>query len=200
MQHFFYGLKPESAHFMNVASEGSVIYKTMAEVRTLLEKVLNNTDYIGIYDDPLEPIEQPSETQQLQILSAASSPPPPYIEEITEPPKSPDHEPLIEDMPMMFIPDLFTEEEYLQLGNVTSMLKEHKCICSRSEAFIHEASSQIEGLSVIISKECTEKAEANSSIIQIYCNPTILLCTIGDAEPQETFYDPKVGVNVMSKP
>ena len=27
----------------------------------------------------------------------------------------------------------------------------------------------------------------------------MLLCTIGDAEPQETCYDPKVGVNVMSK-
>ena len=140
MQHFFYGLKPESAHFMNVASEGSVMYKTEVEVRTLLEKVLNNTDYTGIYDDPPEPIEQPSETQQLQILSVTSSPPPPYIEEITEPPKSPDHEPLIEDMPM-FIPDLFTEQEYLELGNVSSMPKEHKCICSRSEAFIPEASS-----------------------------------------------------------
>ena len=65
MQHFFYGLKPESAHFMNVASEGSVMYKIVAEVRTLRE------------GDPPEPIEQPSETQQLQILSAASSPPPP---------------------------------------------------------------------------------------------------------------------------
>ena len=93
MQHFFYGLNPESAHFMNVASEGSVMYKTVAEDRTLLEKVLNSTDYTGIYDDPPEPIEQPSETQQLQILSATSSPPPPYIEEITEPPKSSDHEP-----------------------------------------------------------------------------------------------------------
>ena len=122
MQHFIYGLKPESAHFMNVASEGSVMYKTVAEVRTLLEKVLNSTDYTGIYDDPPEPIEQLSETQQLQILSAASSPPPPYIEEITEPPKSPDHEPLIEDMPM-FIPELFTEEEYLELGNAASMVR-----------------------------------------------------------------------------
>ena len=145
MQHFFYGLKPESAHFMNVASEGSIMYKLVAEVRTLLEKVLNSTDYIGIYDDPPEPIEQPFETQQLQILSAASSPPAPYIEEITEPPKSPDHEPLIEDMPM-FIPDLFTEEQYLELGNVVSMPKEHN-ICLRSVAFIPEASSQIKGLS-----------------------------------------------------
>ena len=51
-----------------------------------------------------------------------------------------------------FVPDLFTEEEYLELGNVTSMPKEHKCICSKSEAFIPEVSSQIEGLSAIISK------------------------------------------------
>ena len=57
MQHFFYGLNPESAHFMNVASEGSVMYETVAEVRTLLVKVLNSTDYIGIYDDPPEPLE-----------------------------------------------------------------------------------------------------------------------------------------------
>ena len=52
---------------------------------------------------------------------------------------------------------------------------------------------------MIISKEWTEEAKASSSIIQIYCDPRVLLCTIGDAEPQETFYDPKVGVNVMSK-
>ena len=99
----------------------------------------------------------------------------------------------------MFIPDLFTEEEYLELGNAASMPKEHKCICSRSEAFIPEVSSQIEGLSSIIGKELTEEAEASSSVIQIYCNPRVLLCTIGDAEPQETFNDPKVGVNVISK-
>ena len=99
----------------------------------------------------------------------------------------------------MFVPNLFTEEEYLELSNAVSILKEHKCICSTSEAFIPEVSSQIEGLSAIISKEWTEEAEASSSIIQIYYNPRVLLCTIGDAEPQETCYDPKVGVNVMSK-
>ena len=54
-------------------------------------------------------------------------------------------------------------------------------------------------LSAIISKEWIEEAEANSSIIQIYRRPKILLCSIGDAVPQETFYNPRVGVNVMSK-
>jgi hypothetical protein len=32
MQHFVGGLKPESAHFMNVASAGSIMYKIVAEV------------------------------------------------------------------------------------------------------------------------------------------------------------------------
>ena len=87
----------------------------------------------------------------------------------------------------------------MELGNVSGMPKEHKCVCSRPEAFIPEATSQIEGLSAIISKEWTEEAEASSSVIQIYRRPRILLYSIGDAVPQETFYDSRVGVNVMSK-
>ena len=87
MQHFIHGLKPEGSHFMNVSE--------VAEVKTILEKVLTSIQYTCIFDDPPEPMEQPIEKQQIQVLSAASSPPPPYIEEITEPPKSPDHEPLI---------------------------------------------------------------------------------------------------------
>jgi hypothetical protein len=43
MQHFIGDLKSESAHFMNVASEWSVMYKTVAEVRTIVEKVLDIT-------------------------------------------------------------------------------------------------------------------------------------------------------------
>ena len=65
MQHFIYGLKAESTHFLNVSSEGSVMYKTVVEVRTLLKKVLNSTEYTGIYDDPPERVEQPYKTQQL---------------------------------------------------------------------------------------------------------------------------------------
>ena len=182
MQHFIFGLKSDCAHFLNVSSEGSVMYETVAEVRTLLKKVLKSTEYTSIYDDPPETVEQPYKTQQLQFITAASSPPPPHIEEITEPPKSSDQEPLYEDIPM-FIPDLFTDEEYLELSNISGMPMEHKCVCLKSEAFITEASLQIEGLSAIISKEWTEEAESNGSIIQIYRNPIVLLCTIGDAEP-----------------
>jgi hypothetical protein len=48
-------------------------------------------------------------------------------------------------------------------------------------------------------KEWTKEVESNSNIIQIYYDFRIILCTIGDAAPQEVYYDPKVGVNVMSK-
>jgi hypothetical protein len=87
----------------------------------------------------------------------------------------------------------------MELGNVAAMLKEHKCICLRSEAFIPDATPQIEGLTVIMSKEWTEEAKSSSSTIQIYCDFRVLLYTIGDAAPQEVFYDLKVGVNVLSK-
>ena len=52
---------------------------------------------------------------------------------------------------------------------------------------------------MIMSREWTEEVESCSSIIQIYRNPRILFCAIGDTIPQEIFYDPKVGVNVMSR-
>ena len=71
------------------------------------------------------------------------------------------------------------------------MPKEHKCITSRSEAFIPDATSQIEGLTVITSKEWIEGAEFNS---------WKLLCTIGDAAPQENFYDPKELVSSRKHP
>jgi hypothetical protein len=81
----------------------------------------------------------------------------------------------------MFISDLFTEEEYMELSNTSNLPKEHKCICSRYEVFILDAAPQIEGLTAIMSKEWTVEVESSNSIIQIYRNFRILLCTIRDA-------------------
>ena len=50
-----------------------------------------------------------------------------------------------------------------------------------------------------MSREWIEEAESCGSIVQIYYNQRILFCAIGDAIPHEIFYDPKVGVNLMSK-
>ena len=101
MQHFIYDLNPGSERFLNLGSEGSVMYKTAAEVRTILEKVLNSTPYTDVFDDPLKPEAPPTKRQPLHILSVVSSPPPPHIEEVTEPPKTSGHEPLLEELPML---------------------------------------------------------------------------------------------------
>ena len=50
---------------------------------------------------------------------------------------------------------------HLYLSHVSNMPKEHKCIISRSEAFIPDATSHIDGLTVITSKEWIEGAEFN---------------------------------------
>ena len=105
------------------------MYKTVSEAKTILEKVLNSTQYADVFDDPPEPANPPTERQPLHILFVVSSPPPPHIEEITEPAKTSYHEPLLEELPM-FIPDLFSEEQYIELGHVSNMPKEHKCNCS----------------------------------------------------------------------
>ena len=43
MQHFVYGLNLESEHFLNLVSEGSIMYKTVFEAKTIIERVLNST-------------------------------------------------------------------------------------------------------------------------------------------------------------
>ena len=50
-----------------------------------------------------------------------------------------------------------------------------------------------------MSWEWIEETKSCGSIIQSYRNPRLLFYTIGDAcRPQEAFYNPRVGVNVMS--
>ena len=195
MQHFVGGLKPESAQFLNITSAGSVLYKTVDEVREILEKVLNSTEYTGVFDDPPTPPTTPTDKQPL--LALTFDPPPPIIEEVLEHPKSSDQETILDDLPH-FIPELFTEEEYLEIGNTSRMPMEQVCASSRSKAFIPEAVPQIEGLSAIMSKEWTEEIESCEDIIRTTRNFRVLHCAIEGTDTQEVAYDPKVGSNIIS--
>jgi hypothetical protein len=57
------GLNAESAKFLDSSSGGSSVYLTLNDGRVILEKILANTPYTGIYDEfPEEPLEmQPEE-------------------------------------------------------------------------------------------------------------------------------------------
>ena len=101
------------------------MYKTVSDAKTILERLLNSAQYTDVFVGPPEPANPPTERQPLHIISVVTSPPPPHVQEITKPPKSSDHEPLVEDMPM-FVPDLFSGEEYIELSHVSNMPKEHK--------------------------------------------------------------------------
>ena len=55
MQHFVHGLNVESEHFLNLASERSVMYKTVSEAKTILEKVLNSTPLTILLSQQIRP-------------------------------------------------------------------------------------------------------------------------------------------------
>jgi hypothetical protein len=98
----------------------------------------------------------------------------------------------------LYIPEIFSEEEFLEIGNASNMPIESKCACLKSTAFIPNVAPQIEGLSAIMSKEWTEEAEESCRYIDTSYDYRVLFCAIGDAEPQEAAYDLKVGVNIIS--
>jgi hypothetical protein len=81
----------------------------------------------------------------------------------------------------LYIPEIFSEEEFLEIGNASNMPIESKCACLKSTAFIPNVAPQIEGLSAIMSKEWTEEAEESSRYIETSYDYRVLFCAIGDA-------------------
>ena len=46
IQHFAYGLRTTSATFLDKASGGSFLHKTVSEVKAILDGILKNTEYM----------------------------------------------------------------------------------------------------------------------------------------------------------
>jgi hypothetical protein len=51
LQHFHDGLGPESAIFLDFSSGGSFTHLTLSECKDILTKILENTPYMGVYDE-----------------------------------------------------------------------------------------------------------------------------------------------------
>ena len=51
LQHFYYGLSKEAALFLDISSGGSFSHKTISEGKTILNKILENIPYTGVYDE-----------------------------------------------------------------------------------------------------------------------------------------------------
>jgi hypothetical protein len=66
LSHFYHGLSKEAALHLDTSSGGSFIHMSFSEGEAILEKILENTPYTGIYDEfPKEEKEvKPSPDQQ----------------------------------------------------------------------------------------------------------------------------------------
>ena len=60
LQHFSYGLRTDSATFLDKATGGSFLYKTVSEAKAILNRILQNTEYTGVYEDPPEKSREPT--------------------------------------------------------------------------------------------------------------------------------------------
>jgi hypothetical protein len=73
LHHFHLGLRKEDALHLDIASGGSFSHKTISEGKAIIEKILENTPYIGIFDEFLEEVE-PSPDQQEEAHATESKP------------------------------------------------------------------------------------------------------------------------------
>jgi hypothetical protein len=66
LNHFHLGLSKEAALHLDISSGSSFTHMTISERKAILEKILKNTPYTGIYDEFLE-VDESSPNQFLQI-------------------------------------------------------------------------------------------------------------------------------------
>ena len=63
LQHFHYGLSKEAALFLDTSSGGSFSHKTVSEGKAILDKILENTPYTGVYETSPEPKDETPATE-----------------------------------------------------------------------------------------------------------------------------------------
>jgi len=123
--HFYRGLNKEAALHLDIASGGSFAHKLIDEGRAILERILENTPYTGIYDEfpeeekEVEPDPKPKDEE---LATELEIPPDPSINLVVEKPPNKrmqnqlrDDEPPPLEHPFEFEEDLF--EDYGNTSN-----------------------------------------------------------------------------------
>ena len=74
LQHFACGLSTNSVIFLEKASGGSFLHKTISEAKAILDRILNDTEYTRVYEDPPEESREPAERAEPFIPSPTPCP------------------------------------------------------------------------------------------------------------------------------
>jgi len=117
--HFYRGLNKEAALHLDIASGGPFAHKLIDEGRAILERILENTTYTGIYDEFLEEekeVEPDPKPKDEELATKLEIPPDPSINLVVEKPPDKgmqnhimDDEPPPLEHPFEFEEDLFED-------------------------------------------------------------------------------------------
>ena len=131
IQHFAYGLRTTSATFLDKASGGSFLHKTVNEVKAILDGILKNTDYTGVYEDLPEEPREPVERAKPFVQS-----PTPRPQKIVEPdPRTSDPKPFSKDHRPFFL-SMFDDDESTVDGDISTSPREESDTYGESEVVI----------------------------------------------------------------
>jgi hypothetical protein len=68
LQHFYVGLSRKTAQLLDMSSRGSFLHVSASEGREILTKILENTPYTSIRDDPPEDIVETAPKEEPMIV------------------------------------------------------------------------------------------------------------------------------------
>ena len=124
LHHFHLGLSKEAALHLNISSGGSFSHKTFSEGKAILEKILENTPYTGIFDEfPKEEVE-PSPDQQEEAQTIEYEIPLNHIHDLVaqEPPTVGTQHTLEDDEPhLSMFPFEIEEDLFEDFGNASNL-------------------------------------------------------------------------------
>ena len=128
LQHFSYGHRTDSATYLDKASGGSFLYKTVSEAKAILNRILQNTEYTRIYED------QPEESQEsTRRAEPSTQSPTPCPQKISEPNFSTSYPKPFSENHRPFFLSMFDDDESIMYGDVSSSPKEESDADGESE-------------------------------------------------------------------
>lgn len=191
LQHFFLGLDRKIKEYLNLATRGAFMHLTTECAKTMLITILDN-----LPEEEEEFLEE--EIQIAEPLLETSQPLAILEPELQQEEK--EEIPLPADCMLDIEDDLFTE--YGNTTNYHTILKPHKSRESDNAKFLYPDDEKFlkkitKELVSVLSEEWLEESELSTEIIRLDSPSITIQCQI-DKNPFDIFYNPVVGVNIMS--
>ena len=175
LYHFHLGLSKEAALHLDISSGGLFLHKIISEGKAVLEKILENTPYTGVFDKfPKEEEVKPGLDQQEEVHATESEiPSNPYHDLVAKEPPTMGTQHILEDdepHPSMF-PFEIEEGLFEDFGNASNLPIQVKPLVHyalfedddgpHNDSFLIE---HIKGLSAIMSHEWLAEIELSTDV------------------------------------